>query len=557
MNLISRLVGCHELILLPFYSFIQRYLTSHQQDVTVILTYLIQACHSLVPPEEIVPIVKAISFNFITERCTNEVLAIGLNSVREIIRRIPALLREDGMDDFISDLAQYSRKTHKSVMIAAHGVVNLVRDLYPTLLHKSHRGKFYNVNSFPAQYGEVSTKEGVEGAHLLDAYERGDIEVDSDGEVYYKEDRLKDVYGNDILEEENSDDSEDEDSDEAPELVDMREFEVIDEPVDEKLSVRKGKGKVIAQEEDEEGEWEDASDDEEEEESDADEGEWEDVEQSPNKARSLKKRKASEDVEEEEEDKVSKNSRSSKKRKASEEIEEEEEEEDEDEEEEEEEEEFGDDDEGEWEEMEEDDDDEEEEEEEEEQSSRKSRKKGVSFKAVEDAKKARARARAKTPGSGVDSRRLLSTDDFDLLEKLKAAQRERDQDPKFRFKRKLEKLSSSGDADGGSDDEDGLASTSYSLDPGSIAPARKSYKSSKIERVQRILEGRKENRFEHEGHAGGLTNKEKQRKKNFLMVRKGKSSVSQKGRSKNSVVRDNKLKQKDQKGREKRKRRRT
>ena len=27
----------------------------------------------------------------------------------------------------ISDLAQYSRKTHKSVMTAAHGIVNLVR----------------------------------------------------------------------------------------------------------------------------------------------------------------------------------------------------------------------------------------------------------------------------------------------------------------------------------------------------------------------------------------------------------------------------------------------
>ena len=42
MNFISRLIGCHKLLLLSFYSFLQRYITSHQKDVTHILAYLIQ-----------------------------------------------------------------------------------------------------------------------------------------------------------------------------------------------------------------------------------------------------------------------------------------------------------------------------------------------------------------------------------------------------------------------------------------------------------------------------------------------------------------------------------
>jgi hypothetical protein len=42
MNFISRLIGCHKLVLLSFYSFLQRYITSHQKDVTHILAYLIQ-----------------------------------------------------------------------------------------------------------------------------------------------------------------------------------------------------------------------------------------------------------------------------------------------------------------------------------------------------------------------------------------------------------------------------------------------------------------------------------------------------------------------------------
>ena len=44
MNFISRLIGCHKLVLLSFYSFLQRYLTSHQKDVSHILAYLIQVC---------------------------------------------------------------------------------------------------------------------------------------------------------------------------------------------------------------------------------------------------------------------------------------------------------------------------------------------------------------------------------------------------------------------------------------------------------------------------------------------------------------------------------
>ena len=58
----------------------------------------------------------------------------------------------------------------------------------------------------------------------------------------------------------------------------------------------------------------------------------------------------------------------------------------------------------------------------------------------------------------------------------------------------------------------------------------KTGKSSKIDRITHILEGRKDSKFEHNGHAGGLTNKEKLRKKNFVMVRKGKKSVNNKTR---------------------------
>jgi protein SDA1 len=80
-----------------------------------------------VPPEEVVPVLKTIAYNFNTERCTNEVVAIGINAVSEILTRLPAKLLETDIADFIQDLAQYGRKTHKSVMVAAHSVDNFVR----------------------------------------------------------------------------------------------------------------------------------------------------------------------------------------------------------------------------------------------------------------------------------------------------------------------------------------------------------------------------------------------------------------------------------------------
>lgn len=127
MNFISRLLGCHKLIVLGFYSFIQKYLTSHQKNVTQIFAYFIQAVHELIPPEEIIPVIKIIATNFITERCGEEILTVGINAIREIISRIPAILHEPYMEILVQDIAQYVHKMHKIVVSAARGVINLVR----------------------------------------------------------------------------------------------------------------------------------------------------------------------------------------------------------------------------------------------------------------------------------------------------------------------------------------------------------------------------------------------------------------------------------------------
>ena len=80
---------------------------------------------------------------------------------------------------------------------------------------------------------------------------------------------------------------------------------------------------------------------------------------------------------------------------------------------------------------------------------------------------------------------------------------------------------------------------------------------SKADRLERVVTSRKELKWEHNGHGGGLTNTEKKRQKNFMMVRKGKRSVVNKTNKSEGNVRWEKMHAKEQMGREKRKRRRT
>jgi len=178
-NFISRLIGCHQLILLGFYSYIQRYLTSHQEHVTQILSYLVQSCHDLIPPEVLQPVVKCIANNFVTERCSSEVMTVGLNAIREVYVRVPLVLDGDEMAPLVEELTDFTKNRDKSITIAARSFINAIREIDPMLLHRNQRGKFYDAHHKPAAYGEVVVREGVDGAELLQkAIEEGRIVLD-------------------------------------------------------------------------------------------------------------------------------------------------------------------------------------------------------------------------------------------------------------------------------------------------------------------------------------------------------------------------------------------
>ena len=186
MNLISRLVGLHQLFVFNFYPYLQRYLQPHQREVTKILLYTAQSAHELVPPEIIFPVVKGIANNFITERNSSECMCVGLNSIREICSRCPLAMDED----LLQDLTDYKSYKNKNVSMAAKSLIQLYRTVNPELLKKKDRGKPTEASQeFRAKlYGELDAKDFVPGAECLnssgeedDSYEIDNKDDDSDG----------------------------------------------------------------------------------------------------------------------------------------------------------------------------------------------------------------------------------------------------------------------------------------------------------------------------------------------------------------------------------------
>ncbi|XP_050472535.1 protein SDA1 homolog isoform X1 [Bombus huntii] len=165
LDVISRLIGLHNLFLLNFYPYLQRFLQPHQREVTKLLQFIAQASHELVPPDVLEPILKTLANNFVTERNSADVMAIGLNAIREICTRCPLVMNED----LLQDLARYKYYKERSVMMAARSLITLFRNSIPELLHKKDRGRptETNITLSIQKYGQISANDFVPGAEVL------------------------------------------------------------------------------------------------------------------------------------------------------------------------------------------------------------------------------------------------------------------------------------------------------------------------------------------------------------------------------------------------------
>lgn len=141
MQILSRVMGSHKLCVLGFYTFIVKYLTHRQLRVPSILVALAQSVHELTPPDVLTPVIQKLAQEFVHPGVGSEVIAAGLNSIREVCRRQPWAMEED----LLGDLIEYRKSRDKAVTAAARGLLQLYRDVNPGMLKKRERVSIISV----------------------------------------------------------------------------------------------------------------------------------------------------------------------------------------------------------------------------------------------------------------------------------------------------------------------------------------------------------------------------------------------------------------------------
>lgn len=100
-----------------------------------------------------------------------EVVAAGLNAIREVCRRQPWCMDAT----LLEDLIEYRKSKDKGVTAAARGLLQLYREVNPELLRRKERGKAATMGlsegTQARPFGQPSdTVQGIEGLELLEAH---------------------------------------------------------------------------------------------------------------------------------------------------------------------------------------------------------------------------------------------------------------------------------------------------------------------------------------------------------------------------------------------------
>jgi protein SDA1 len=175
MQLYGRLSGLHKLSVLPFYSYVSKYLTYSQLSITTILVALATSVHELIPPDTLIPVIRKLAHEFVHPGVSSQVIAAGLNSIREICKRQIWAMEHD----LLEDLVDYRKSKDKGIMVASRALLQLYRDQMPEMLRKRERGKTAAMaaaagkgkDSTSLQFGtDKDATTTIEGLDLLQDY---------------------------------------------------------------------------------------------------------------------------------------------------------------------------------------------------------------------------------------------------------------------------------------------------------------------------------------------------------------------------------------------------
>ena len=171
MQLLSRVMSVHRLTVLSFYSYMAKYLMPHQLHITLILVSLAQSVHEQTPTDVLTPAIRKIAYAFVHPGVSAEVVAAGINTIREICRRQPWCMEQD----LLEDLVAYRHSKDKGVSAASRSLMLLYREVNPGMLHRTERGKAASIAMTQGKEAErygVDRREvhGIQGIELLEQH---------------------------------------------------------------------------------------------------------------------------------------------------------------------------------------------------------------------------------------------------------------------------------------------------------------------------------------------------------------------------------------------------
>ena len=165
-SLLSKVIAAFQLDFDQYFNWVSRFLRPSYDEITRLLAIVASAVHSLTTPDTLTELMRTIANRFVVDSLDEEVLIVGMNTIREICAKNPHGMTEE----LLSDLIAYKKSNVKGVVMAARGIIQLFREVMPDLLPKKERGK-PNENEPPKEilaYGQTKVDTGVAGAEGID-----------------------------------------------------------------------------------------------------------------------------------------------------------------------------------------------------------------------------------------------------------------------------------------------------------------------------------------------------------------------------------------------------
>lgn len=94
-QVVSRIAAYHKVTIKGFLGYMGRFMFPHQDNLPLVFSSIVQSIHLDVPTKEVEAVCEMIIDNFCSDHRDDEVIAYGVNALKEIIKRYPAAAKYD------------------------------------------------------------------------------------------------------------------------------------------------------------------------------------------------------------------------------------------------------------------------------------------------------------------------------------------------------------------------------------------------------------------------------------------------------------------------------